>query len=93
MASTSLARLAMAPHRNLRRYWLLAAVAAVAGAYAWAGIAMNASLAAAASTAAAEASHRRAVYVFTGVFLLCAATLVLAITAWWRERRRSRPAI
>ena len=92
MASKSLARSAVSPNRNPRRYLVLALVAVVAGAYAWAGVAMNASFIASATTAA-EANNRRAVYVFTGIFLLCAATLVFAVTAWWRERRRSRPAI
>ena len=93
MASKSLARSAVSSNRNPRRYVVLALVAVVAGAYAWAGVAMNASFIASAATAAAEANDRRAVYVFTGIFLLCAVTLVLAIAAWWRERRRSRPAI
>ena len=61
MASESLARSAVSSNRNPRRYLVLALIAAAGGAYAWAGIAMTASLAAAASTAAAKASHRRAV--------------------------------
>ena len=93
MASKSLARSAVSSHRNPRRYLVLALVAVVVGAYAWAGVAMNASFIVSAATAAVEANDRRAVYVFTGIFLLCVATFVLAIVAWWRERRRSRPAI
>jgi heme/copper-type cytochrome/quinol oxidase subunit 2 len=75
-----------------RRSWLILAVALLAAAYAWSGVAMNASFAVAAATPADEANHRHAVYAFLAVFILCVAVAGSAVVSLWRERRRSRQA-
>ena len=93
MALTFTLRSGMTLHWTRGRRWLVVFLAVVGAVYSWAGVAMNASFAAAAETPAAEANHRHAVYVFAAIMLLCIVIGVSALVALWRDYRRSRPAI
>ena len=76
-----------------RRLLLLLVLAALAAAYAWAGVIMNADFSMSAATEAQAVGYRQAVYVFAAMALLCITVALSAFVGLWRARRPSRPAI
>ena len=79
--------------RSGRRQWFVFLVAALGAAYAWSGVVMNGSFAAAAATAGDIGAHRKAVYIFVALCIVCMAIALGASISLWRSRSRSRPAI